>query len=247
MSVSSQFLGGSSPIVTPAEYTSGAGTHTFNAAAKWYRYVVQAAGGGGGRPLNGSGAGAAGGGGGAGEYVSGFLPVTSASVTYEVGAAGVGATTAQTDGGAGGRSRLGNIVSQGGFGGSGANVNPALGGRGGGVDTGTAVVPSDGRVPGGGGGSSSSTGSAANHGGRGPGYPTPNPANTNDGTLVSSGATSPNGSFAAGGGSSPLGRGGDGNAAASGYGGGGGGGLGGPTSTNGQNGTGGYIRVEEFA
>lgn len=119
-------LGGSTTATT--SYSSGSGTHTWNAASKYALVLLVGGGGGagGGTGTTGSNS-AAGGGGAAGDLVYAWLRVTGgASESYAVGAAGSNGGTG-SDGTAGGNTTLGFLQANGGSGGGSA----ASGGKGG--------------------------------------------------------------------------------------------------------------------
>ncbi len=218
------------PIKTTT-YTSGSGTFTPAVAGGLCHVRMTAPGGGGGRAAAGTqGAGGAGAG-----VTLDFWVRLDAAVSYTVGAAGVGATTTNTSGTAGGLCRLGTWVAPGGTAGATASG-------------GAAIVVGPGWVAGGKGGSggNGATGEAGSSPG---GVPTL--------TGAAAGGTASTGGGGGGGGDSTHGSGGaggNGNATtgaaganATGYGaGGGGGGAGGSTTGNGGNGSGGIIVIREY-
>ncbi len=238
MTVRSSSFGGSAPIVT-TEYTSGAGTHTYNAATRYVRYVLVGGGAGGGRcnaTTNG------GGGGGAGATLEGGYYPQGASDAYEVGAAGLGATANNTAGTTGGKTSLGLLTAFPGRAGA-SGTGAGYGGTGSQINASESVF----------GGFAGGGGSTGTNGGSAPGFA----GITSQSSTISFPGTTHTNPGGGGGGSSVYGRGGNGGdgsattasagANATGYGGGGGGGGAGTTSGNGGNGSGGWILIEEYA
>lgn len=104
----------SDPVITV--YTTGSGTHTPNANAKWMRVRLVGGGGGGGGNTNANvGESVPGAGGGGGGYVEHWYATPSA-LSYAVGAAGTGGIGAA--GGAGGNTTFGTLTASGGGGGA---------------------------------------------------------------------------------------------------------------------------------
>lgn len=223
------------------EYKSGSGLHTFNAGTRYFRATLVGGGGGG------AGGGTAGrkGGGGGGETFIATLPVSTPTMAFAVGAAGAGGTTG--DGGHGGNTLLGGLTAFGGMAGSLCTSAATGGGVGGGGTKSATSLPRTGSMPGGCGGCYFNVSAVATDG-RAAGLPQqadPTAANEpfGGGLKIVDGS---------GGGSSLMGSGGSGAATSTaagsvGAGYGAGGGSGGVTSGNGAAGTGGYIRMEEFA
>lgn len=213
-------------------YTSGTGTFTPAVDGGLCVVLLVGAGGGGGRGTVGT-VGASGGSGGVSVL---FSDRFTGAQSYTVGAAGVGATTTNTNGTAGASTRLGRWVAPGGAAGLATGAAAA------------SVTVGPGWVTGGAGGAGGNgvagiTGSAAG------GLPAA--------TGLAAGGTASTGGGGGGGGDSTHGTGGAGGAGgattgtagtvATGYGGGGGGGgAGGTTTGNGGNGTGGYILILEY-
>src|SRR5574337_135472 len=109
-------------------YTSGSGTHAFNAAT--IRATITVVGGGGG---GGSASTQGGGGGGGGEFVQVMIPVAGGSSrTYAVGAGGSGGTAGGNNGTAGGNTRFAGLSALGGLGGTYSGSSASAGGFGGG-------------------------------------------------------------------------------------------------------------------
>lgn len=250
MSAFSQFVGGPARVTT---YTSGSGTFTPTVANSWCRVTMVSGGGGGSRPPDGSAAAGGGGGGGGGTVIM-WLRIAGAT-DYVVGAGGVGATVANTFGGAGGFTRLGT------FSVFGANYSPPATTNLGNLGVSVGGTNSNGvGVLGGGGGQGGAAGANNGRSGYSSGYLiNANTAADLAGVYYSSAggtaATNAGGGGGGGGAYGAGGAGGNGSAGATGGnganatgngGGGGGGGQGATTSGNGGNGTGGVIHIEEF-
>ena len=129
-----QLLGFSGLIAKPinSQTWAAAGTYNFTVPDGVYYVFAEVWGGGGGGGGTGA-ANSAGGGGGAGQYRSGWVPVTPGStITVTVGAAGTAGANTGGNGGSGGTSSFGSLVSAtGGSGGVGINGGAGGGGNGG--------------------------------------------------------------------------------------------------------------------
>jgi len=132
--------------------TSGTFTKANYPGMKGIRVRVQGGGGGGiGADVTGAGQQSAGGGGGGGAYAESFLTPSqlAAAETVTVGAGGLGTSCASSQGGTGGTSSFGSLVSaSGGFGGflcmsagSTPSLSRSVGGEGRGTGTGDIVIP----------------------------------------------------------------------------------------------------------
>ena len=138
--------------------SSGTFTKANYPGMKGIRVRVQGGGGGGiGADVTGAGQQSAGGGGGGGAYAESFLTPSqlAASETVTVGAGGAGTSCSSSEGGVGGTSSFGSLVSaDGGFGGflcmfagSTPSLSRSVGGEGSGTGTGDIVIPgSDGEA-----------------------------------------------------------------------------------------------------
>ena len=243
--------GNDSMLIASTPYTTAGatGTHTFNAATRYY--VVTLVGGGGGGAKGAVGAAGGGGGGGGATRVQTVLK-TASTATYAVGSGGAGSTGAPgSSGAAGTETRFGQIIAAPGNAG-GVSPTVAVGG----YLYSDATASQQGNAGGLGGGSGGPGNPVNVDGGygRAPGYSS---TNMDGGALVAGGNGTANGGGGGGGGSSLYGTGGVGSsgsggtsangAAGTGYGAGGGGSGGATTPGSGGNGTGGYILVEEFS
>lgn len=228
-------------------YTSGTGTHTYLPSATRVRKTLS--GGGSGGVRNAAGGTLAACGGPAAASVSVLMVITSATETYTVGAAGVGATANSTAGTAGGRSRLGTLVAEG----APAPIMTSSGQVG--AVAGNAVT--SGLIGVAGGASGGAPTNAAGDAGSAPNF---SAIGTKNGSAAGGTFGGTNNGGGGGGGDSLYGGGGAGGngaaasgavglpgANATGYGaGGGGGGYGTTTTGNGGNGSPGVVIIEEY-
>lgn len=235
--------GGMRPIKT-TKYTSGSGTHTFASAGQWCRITLQAGGGGGGMYTSTTYYAH---GGGAGEYLQLFVYIPNASLAYGVGAGGTGRTGSNGNGTDGGNTYLGHYHATGGQKGYGGTISTTFSQGGG--STFTSYVDAIGAdvfdihtkiasIPGGAGGRQ------GEHG-----RPFGMPVVGQSMAQVATGYAGVNASNAGGGGSSVMGKGGDGGngvagSPGTGYGAGGGGCY--NSSAGAGDGTGGILIIEEF-
>lgn len=126
-------------LPTVSALTSGSGTFTTPAGARWLEVELVGGGGGGGGPVATPSGISCSGGGGAGGYIRKVITAPAASYSYAVGTAG--ATGTGVSGSAGGNTTFGTLTANGGAGGSDTTNSPTIAGPGGagGTTSGTAA------------------------------------------------------------------------------------------------------------